>query len=257
MKIAIIGAGHMGSWLAREMAGNHEIAVFDRDREKAGALKGTALLSRLSEIESFRPDMLVNAVSLQNTIAVFEEVAPFLSGDAIICDVASIKTGIPDYYERGGFRFVSLHPMFGPTFADMYSLKEENVIIIRESDREGAQFFRDFFAVMGLNIFEYSYKEHDRMMAYSLTLPFVSSMVFAACVDAKAVPGTTFRKHMNIAKGLLSEDDNLLAEVLFSPHSLEEVEKVTSRLELLKHIIRQKDYEEAEEFFGRLRTNLL
>jgi prephenate dehydrogenase len=71
----------------------------------------------------------------------------------------------------------------------------------------------------------------------------------------QAVPGTTFRKHMNIAKGLLSEDDNLLAEAIFSPHSIEDVEKVTVRLELLKHIIRQKDYEDVEAFFDRLRKN--
>ena len=30
-------------------------------------------------------------------------------------------------------------------------------------------------------------------------------------------PGTTFKKHMAIAKGLLSEDDYLFQEILFNP----------------------------------------
>lgn len=32
-------------------------------------------------------------------------------------------------------------------------------------------------------------------------------------------PGTTFKKHMAIAKGLLSEDDYLLQEILFNPRT--------------------------------------
>ena len=104
--------------------------------------------------------------------------------------------------------------------------------------------------------FEYSFEEHDRMMAYSLTTPFVSSLVFAACVDARAVPGTTFKRHMTIARSLLAEDDHLLAEILFNAHSLQELGKITARLEFLKHIIMARDQEEASRFFSKLRQNI-
>lgn len=43
-------------------------------------------------------------------------------------------------------------------------------------------------------------------------------------------PGTTFKKHMAIAKGLLSEDDYLLQEILFNPRTPSQVENI--RLEL-------------------------
>ncbi len=256
MNIAILGAGHMGSWLARELREKNKVAVYDRNKEMAKRVSGVVVLAEPGEIATFKPDLLINAASLQHTMAAFKESAPYLSKDCVVSDMASIKTGFSEYYGKVGARFVSVHPMFGPTFANMASLKEENVIVINESDAEWAGFFKGFFERLGLNIFSCSFEEHDRMMAYSLTLPFVSSMVFAACVDSQAVPGTTFRKHMTIAKGLLSEDDNLLAEVLFSPYSIQEVEKVTARLELLKHIIRQKDYEEAAAFFTRLRENV-
>ena len=81
-------------------------------------------------------------------------------------------------------------------------------------------------------------------------------MTFAACLDAKAVPGTTFKKHMAIAEGLLSEDDHLLSEILFNPHSLKELDRITSRLEFLKHVIKGKDYEDAHAFFKTLRKNI-
>jgi prephenate dehydrogenase len=148
--------------------------------------------------------------------------------------------------------------MFGPTFADMGggALREENAVIIKESDPDGAGLFRKLFERLGVRIYEYTFDEHDRMMAYSLTTPFTASLVFAACMEDTAVPGTTFARHRKIAKGLLSEDDHLLAEILFNPYSLRQLEKITARLELLKHIIKGKDYEEAKRFFDRLRKNV-
>lgn len=260
MKIAILGAGHMGSWLAKELSKEHEIAIYNRTAEKArniaSALRNTKALSQLSELEAFRPDMLINAVTLQNTIAAFDDAGKHIPSSCIIGDVASIKAGIPEYYAKSGKRFFSLHPMFGPTFANVEDLKDENAVIIRESDAQAAELFRKLFARIGLRIFDYTFKEHDETMAYSLTLPFASTLVFAACMNSKAVPGTTFKKHMKIAKGLLSEDDWLLSEILFNPNSVKELEHVTARLEFLKHIIRGKDYEEARKFFAGLRKNI-
>ncbi len=93
-------------------------------------------------------------------------------------------------------------------------------------------------------------------MAYSLTVPFASTLVFAACMNRTAVPGTTFKKHMRIAKGLLSEDEWLLSEILFNKYSLKELENITNRLEYLKHIIKGKDKEEMKKFLEKLRKNI-
>lgn len=256
MKIAIICAGKMGAWLAGELAQENEVAVYDRHLVKASAVKGAKALGRLSELASFAPELLVNAVSLQNMVAAFEEAVLHLPRNCVLCDVASIKGELPKYYSKCGFAFASVHPMFGPTFANVAALSEENAIIISESEGKTAEFFRQFFRKRGLSIFEYSFKEHDRMMAYSLTLPFASSLVFAACMDSKAVPGTTFKKHRLIARGLLSEEDRLLAEILFNQNSIAEIEKVNSRLEFLKHVIRGRDFEEAKRFFDKLRKNV-
>jgi len=146
--------------------------------------------------------------------------------------------------------------MFGPTFANMDSLREENAIIIKGSDQEGANFFMKFFASLGLRIFEYTFEEHDQMMAYSLTTPFVSSLVFAGCMEKTIVPGATFARHRKIATGLLDEDDQLLTEILFNPNSVSQIDKITGRLEYLKHIIMGKDREEMKKYLDNLRKNM-
>jgi prephenate dehydrogenase len=256
MKIVVLGLGHIGSWLATELSKDNEVSAFDVDAAKTGAGGTFARLGRLSEIGDHRPHLLINAVTLQHTVRAFKEATAHLDGNCIICDVASVKGRIIEYYQTAPFPFVSVHPMFGPTFAAMDRVREENAVIITESCAEGRRFFEAFFGRLGVRAFNYSFEEHDRMMAYSLTVPFVSSMIFAACVDAKTVPGTTFTRHMAIARALLSEDDHLLAEILFNPHSVAEINRITSRLEFLKHIIGARDEKEAEEFFRRLRENI-
>ena len=246
----------MGAWLAQVLSEKNEVAVFDLDKSRAESVRNVRVLSKLDEVKEFDPQMLINSVSLQNTVAAFKEAEPFIPKECIICDVASIKGDLKEYYQNCGFRFASVHPMFGPTFANVERLGDENVIIIDESDKEGAAFFRDFFDRLGLKTHTYSFEEHDRMIAYSLALPFSSTIVFAACMDNTAVPGTTFKKHLEIARGLLSEDDYLLCEILFNPYAFAQLEKVSSRLEFLKHVIKEKDGEEAERFLARLRENI-
>jgi prephenate dehydrogenase len=244
MKIAVLGLGNMGRWLVRELAPDHEVCVHDPIPSRTEGLRGVAIARDADGIAAFGPGLLVNAVSLKNTIAAFEAVVPALPADCLLADVASVKGAIPDYYRSlPDRRFVSLHPMFGPTFANISRLEDENVIIIRESDPTGTRFFREFFREKRIRVHEYSFEQHDRLIAYSLSLPFASTMVFAACMNSATVPGTTFKRHLEIAKGLLSEDDDLLAEIIFSPHSLE-------------HIIRARDTDEAVAFFESLRHNL-
>ncbi len=256
MKIVVLGFGRMGSWLSRALSGEHQIAVYDVDGTKPGHGSDVTRLNSLHEVREVEPDLLINAVTLQHTVTAFKNVAPYLPHECILCDVASIKGKIAGYYEKAHFRFVSVHPMFGPSFADMDALRGENAVIIAESCKEGQDLLRGFFTGRHVRVFEYTFEEHDRMMAYSLTTPFVASLVFAACVDAKAVPGTTFTRHLEIARSLLAEDDHLLAEILFNPHSLTELAKITSRLEFLKHIIKAQDQDEATEFFRRLKENI-
>jgi prephenate dehydrogenase len=68
-----------------------------------------------------------------------------LPASCIISDIASVKNGLKDFYAGCGYRFVSTHPMFGPTFASLNNLSSENAIIISESDHLGKTFFRDLY----------------------------------------------------------------------------------------------------------------
>lgn len=256
MRIAVVGAGNMGSWLVEALCLDYEVGIYDSDRNKLKYFFNSRKFIYLEELFEFEPDLLINAVSLENTIKVFEEIVPYLPPECIISDITSVKNGLSKYYKTSGRRFVSTHPMFGPTFANVKNLSEENAIIIRESDPDGIAFFRKFYSSLKLKIHEYSFEEHDRTIAYSLSIPFSSTLVFASCMKQTDAPGTTFKRHLEIAKGLLSEDDYLLSEILINPYSLEQVERINKSLEMLIGLIKDKNSEGLRTYFSRLRQNL-
>ena len=69
-------------------------------------------------------------------------------------------------------------------------------------------------------------------------------------------PGTTFKRHMDIAKGLLSEDDYLLTEILFNPYTPNQVKQIREELANLLAIIEKKDSDEMKNFLTKVRKNI-
>ena len=201
MRILILGAGKMGSFFTDVLSFDHECAVYEIDAKRMRFLYNTQRFTTMQEIEDFKPELVINAVTLKYTIEVFKQVLPYLPKDCIISDISSVKTGFKEYYDSTSFRYVSTHPMFGPTFANLGALSSENAIVINEGDYMGRIFFLDLYRRLGLNVHEYSFDEHDEAMAYSLSVPFVSTFVFSAVMKHQDSPGTTFEDCTRCAFG--------------------------------------------------------
>lgn len=256
MQILILGAGKMGSFFNDILSFKHETAVYETNPQKLRFVYNTYRFTTLKEIEDFQPQLVINAVTVKYTIEAFKQVMPVIPKDCILSDIASIKNGLQDFYKNCGFPFVSTHPMFGPTFASLSNLNSESAIIISESDHLGKVFFKDLYSNLNLNIFEYTFEEHDETAAYSLSIPFVSSFVFSAVMRHQEAPGTTFKKHMAIAKGVLSEDDFLLQEILFNSRTPKQIEKIIDELKQLHAIIDNKDSEAMSNYLTKIREKI-
>ena len=229
MRILILGAGKMGSFFTDILSFQHETAVYDTNPHQLRFVYNTYRFTTLDEIKEFEPELVINAVTVKYTLDAFRQVLPVLPKDCIISDIASVKTGLKKFYTESGFRYVSTHPMFGPTFASLSNLSNENAIIITEGDHLGRIFFKD---------------------------PFVSTFVFAAVMKHQEAPGTTFKKHMAIARGLLSEDDYLLQEILFNPRTPAQVENVRLELKQLLEIITNRDAEGMKKYLTKIRGKI-
>lgn len=87
-------------------------------------------------------------------------------------------------------------------------------------------------------------------------IPFVSTFVFAAVMKHQDASGTTFKRHMKIAKGVLSEDNYLLQEILFNPYTHNQVAQIRTELKDLLDIIDYKDGERMKAYLTRIRKNV-
>ena len=178
----------MGSFFCDVLSFNHEVAIFDAAMQKLRYTFNAQRFATYDEIKAFEPELLINAVTVKYTIDAFHKVMPYLPNSCIISDIASVKNGLPEFYASCGHPFVSTHPMFGPTFASLNNLSSENAIIISQSDHLGKVFFKDLYNQLHLNIFEYTFDEHDETIAFSLSIPFASTLVFGSVMKHQDAP---------------------------------------------------------------------
>lgn len=256
MKILILGAGKMGSFFADVLSFDHEVAVLDIDPKRLRFVYNVVRMSKPEEVKDFDPEIVINTATVKYTIDAFEMVLPYLNESCILSDIASVKTGLEEYYKKTGRPFASTHPMFGPTFASLSDLSSQSAIIISESNHWGKIFFKDLYNNLKLNVFEYTFEEHDETIAYSLSIPFASTLVFTSVMKHQEAPGTTFKRHMDIARGLLSEDDYLLSEILFNPYTPSQIEGIRKELKHLLEIVEKKDNIAMMEFLTKARQNI-
>ena len=247
----------MGSFFCDLLSFRHEVAIIDRDPERLRFTFNVERFTKAREVKDFDPDMVLNAATVKYTIPAFESILPYVRPNAILSDIASVKTGLPEFYEKAGHPFVSTHPMFGPTFASLSNLRNENAVIIKEGDHLGRVFFKDLYGELKLHIVEYTFEEHDETTAYSLSIPFASTFVFAGIMKHQDAPGTTFKRHFDIARGLLGEDDYLLCEIMFNPHTPKQLEGIREQLAELQDIVERRDSEAMKAYLKRLRGNIV
>ena len=246
----------MGAFFTDLLSFDHEVAVLEMDPKRLRFIYNAVRMQSPEEIEAFAPELVINCVTLSYTIEAFKSVIPFLKPNCIISDVASVKTNLKEFYAECGLPYVSTHPMFGPTFANLANLEKENTIVISEGDHLGKVFFKDLYNSLKLNVFEYTFDEHDRVAAYSLGIPFASTLVFAATMVHQDAPGTTFKRHMKIARGLLSEDDYLLTEILFNPRTPKQISRIQEKLATLQDIIAAKDTAKMKDYLKDVREKI-
>ena len=256
MRILIVGAGKMGSFFADLLSFDHEVALLDTNPQQLRFIYNTQRMTSPQEVKPFNPELVINAATLSYTVEAFNSILPYVSETCILSDIASVKTELQLFYAEAKRPFISTHPMFGPTFASLNDLSKQSAIIISESDHMGKVFFRDLYNRLKLNVFEYTFNKHDETIAYSLSIPFASTLVFAAVMKHQDAPGTTFKRHMKLAEGLLSEDDYLLTEILFNPHTSNQVERIREKLKELLKIINEKDSEGMKTFLTHVRRNI-
>ena len=152
MKICIYGMGGMGSF-------------FKNFFENRGYLvRGYDVVKHKSEIElrdvgSF--DVIFLCVPMDKIEEAVGEIKKYADKNALLVDIASVKKPFVKIYEKSGFEWMSIHPMFGPDS----EIGLSNVIVVRLPKDERAEKILEEFRKSGAVLSYLSLEEHDKEMS--------------------------------------------------------------------------------------------
>ena len=78
-----MGAGKMGSFFIDLLSFDHEVAVFERDPKRMRFTYNCQRFTTYEEIKEFKPELMINAVTLKYTIPVLDRKSTRLNSSHI------------------------------------------------------------------------------------------------------------------------------------------------------------------------------
>ena len=256
MKVAVLGAGgSMGSFFAKYFVkkGNK---VFGSDATKIeGTPPGMTLAG--SNSDAVRgADLVLLAVPIRLTANVLREVSPNLKRGATVVEMTSIKGKILTELKRictlSKVSLLSIHPMFGPL-----STSRNLKICVIGTARDQANAHHLF---PGAKTILLGAEEHDKLMAYTLSLVHLLNMAFASAVSEGVGIGE-FTKiatplaltQLNLSEAILSQDPQLVSFIQTeNPFVAVLLSSVISQLEGFRGLAEVRDAPGFEKQFSSL-----
>jgi len=215
MRIAVIGNGRMGRWLAGHLTGQG-VKLFGRGNS-------------LADLSTF--DVVILAVPLGQMLPLVRKLRRIVKPHQLVLDIASVKSHFIKEFRRLPCRKASIHPMFGPSAEGM---RNQTIIVISDvGDRKNQQEATELFH--GARMLRQTTRKHDETMAYVLCLPYIINFAFMELVGDKfdGHSGPTFRGQKQLAQAILGSSELAHDVIRFNPHSRKVLSKLIRKLNMI------------------------
>lgn len=224
LKIAIVGCnGRMGSMLM-ERARNSSMEVCGVDRP----LETSSVQECINKAK-----IVIVCVPAAVFSEVLEKIIPFMTKDAILSDITSVKEKPLKQMEAAWKgNVVGAHPLFGPK-----TQGELRVAITpgKDADKKSVELVESFYRDIGCEVFTTEASLHDWAMARIQNMNFITNLAyFAVLADQKELlPFLTpsFERRKKAAAKMLNEDAEMFAGLFeANSHSHEAVREYRKML---------------------------
>lgn len=221
-RLAIIGPGLLGGSIAqaiRKKKPATHVSVWARRPEAVVKVQQKQIADFAStDLEAVVADarVIIFCVPIGVMTPLAEKTAPFVSADALITDVGSVKAPVVESLSRifrGHGRFVGSHPMAGSEQTGLDAARadlfDDAVCIVTpeiNSPPEDVEAVREFWTMLGCRTQTLSPAEHDEVIALVSHLPHLlaATLVNLVCAhnpNSLKFCGNGFRDTTRVASG--------------------------------------------------------
>ncbi len=220
-KIVIVGGrGKLGSLFCRYLQGSdYQVKCLERD----GWARAEQILQHA--------DVVIVSVPIANTLAVIEQLKPYLTENMLLVDFTSVKrTPLEKMLEVHQGAVVGLHPMFGP---DVVSMAKQVVVCCDGRFSERYQWLLQQIQIWGAKIYQVDAAEHDHHMTYIQALRHFSTFVYGLYLSQQpvdlekllALSSPIYRLELAMVGRLFAQDAALYADIIaHKPENLAVIE---------------------------------
>lgn len=257
----------MGSFFARYFVSKgFFVSGYDLNKREIEGMTQARSISSLVE----KSEIVLVAVPMEKTLQVISSL-PSVRERKTLIEITSVKSGILEKIlmqaKLKGYKLCSVHPLFGP------SLKENQKMKLAVIGWKGKMNLNRIFPDAEFIFFKDGV-EHDRAMAYILSLTHAISIAYSSLVLKYAKPDAFFRictpfSSMQTALSLcvLNQDEGLVSQIQFrNPFSMEVLEELlkevahftevlsSGKIEIMKRYLRSIKSGQRSERLEKLRN---
>jgi len=268
MRVAILGAGKMGTWFAKFfLKEGSTVVVADRNKEKLAKLKEELGIETADFADAvLNADWVFLCVSINALEGVVKKISPVVRGGQIVMDIASIKEGpvnVMHEYIRDGL-VLGTHPVFGPGSKGV----EHKAFILTPTNDVEAEFastFKKWLEKRKARVFVLTPNRHDELMSIVLGFPHFLGLVACDTLldqssfpETKKVAGTTYRMLFTLAEATALENPELFATLQMNLPDIDRIEReFMKKSQEWLDIIRRKDQEAIVSRMEQLKSKLM
>lgn len=263
MNVAVIGgAGNMGRWFTNYfIRSGHKVKIYDRRGKGAEALAKEVGAEHASTLKRciYSSDLIFLSIPTEATPQTLAKIGEIAERSALLVEISSLKSPVIEALRKLPRQItpLSLHPLFGPALTD---LKFGCIIVVSvyDLDRE-AELAKQLFSEA--SFVKCSAEEHDRMMAYSLTLPYFMNLAFGLSLPnleaakLRQYAGTTLSIQLDLLEAIIQSSGHLIPTLLVkNPYSREAVNRYLEAAKTLNRYVKRGA--ELEKVIKRLKRRL-
>lgn len=169
---SVIGLGHFGYFWAKELSKHRQPFCFDINNSISHDVNSFGKFVSVDECLS--KDIIFITIPIRAISEFLKSSNYKFKPGSLVVDCASVKLEVHKWYEKylpSNVGFALTHPLFGPDSAKN-GLDGHQIAYTGTRNMNGkTDFLLDFFTTkLGLSIIKMTEEEHDKLMAYNLSL---------------------------------------------------------------------------------------